>query len=118
MDSAFEAKRLRIFVSSTDKFRHTPIYEMVIFAAKRYGMAGATAMKGVMGFGSSSAISSAKFWEVTEKLPMIVEIVDERDKIDWFIELIKPFFDKIKNGCVITVEDTSVVLFKAGQKSK
>jgi PII-like signaling protein len=115
-DSAFDAKRLRIFVSSTDKFRHAPIYEMVIYAAKRYGMAGATAIKGVMGFGTTSAISSAKFWEVTEKLPMFIEIVDEREKIDWFIEMIKPFFDKIKNGCIITVEDTSVVLFKSGQK--
>jgi uncharacterized protein len=116
MESAFEAKRLRIFVSSTDKFRHTPVYEMVIYAAKRYGMAGATATKGVMGFGTTSAISSAKFWEITEKLPMIVEIIDEREKIDWFIETIKPFFDKIKNGCIITVDDTNVVLFKTGQK--
>ena len=118
MEPEFDAKCMRIFVSSTDKFRHTPVYEMVIYAAKRYGMAGATAFKGTMGFGTTSAISSVKFWEVTEKLPIMIEIIDEREKIDWFIETIKPFFDKIKNGCIITIQDTRVVLFKTGQKNK
>jgi uncharacterized protein len=118
MESGLDAKLLRIFVSSTDKFKHTPVYEMIVYAAKRYGMAGATVLKGVMGFGASSNISSVKLWEVTEKLPVIIEIVDESNKINSFIESIKPFFDKIKNGCVITVEDTKVVLFKTGIKSK
>jgi len=116
MESEFDAKRLRIFISSTDKFKHTPLFEMLVYAAKRYGMAGATVTKGVMGFGASSSISSAKFWEITEKLPMIIEIVDEEEKIDWFFGLIKPFFDKIKNGCVVTIEDTRVCLFKTGVK--
>jgi uncharacterized protein len=116
MESEFDAKLLRIYVSSTDKFKHTPLYEMIVYAAKRYNMAGATVIKGVMGFGASSSISSAKFWEITEKLPMIIEIVDESPKIDWFYGLIKPFFDKIKNGCVVTMEETRVCLYKPGQK--
>jgi uncharacterized protein len=115
MESEFDASLLRIFVSSTDKFKHTPLYEMIVYAAKRYGMAGATVIKGVMGFGASSSISSTKFWEITEKLPMIVEIIDEKQKIDWFFGLIKPFFDKIKNGCVVTIEETHVCLYKPGQ---
>lgn len=117
MKNEFEAKMLRIYLSSTDKFRHTPVYEMVVYAAKRYGLAGATVLKGYMGFGSSSSISSAKFWEITEKLPMVVEIIDEPEKIDWFIETIRPFFDKLKNGCVIATERSNVVLFKTGAKS-
>jgi len=116
MESGTDAKLLRIFVSSTDKFKHIPVYEMIVHAAKRYKMSGATVLKGVMGFGSTSNISSIKFWEITEKLPIIIEIVDEPDKINSFIESVKPFFDKIKNGCVITVEDTKVVLFKTGVK--
>lgn len=116
MNSEFEARLLRIYVSSTDKFKHAPLYEMIVYAAKRYNMAGATVLKGVMGFGASSAITSAKFWEITEKLPMVVEIVDEPAKIDWFFAIIKPFFEKTKNGCVVTMENTRVCLFKTGDK--
>jgi hypothetical protein len=54
MEIKGEAKLLRIFISSTDKFKHTPLYEMLVFAVKRYGLAGATVLRGVMGYGSSS----------------------------------------------------------------
>jgi uncharacterized protein len=118
MESGQDAKLLRIFISSTDKFKHAPVYELIVQAAKRYGMAGATVLKGIMGFGESSKVSSFKFWEVTEKLPVIIEIVDERQKIDWFLETIRPFFFKLKNGCVITVEDTHILLFKTGVAKK
>jgi uncharacterized protein len=118
MESGSDAKLLRIFVSSTDKFKHSPVYEMIVYAAKRYGIAGATVLKGVMGFGATSTISSVKFWEITEKIPVVIEIVDKKDKIENFLEIIKPFFAKIKNGCVITLEDTNVVFFKTGLKPK
>lgn len=113
-----EAKLLRIYISSTDKFKHTPLYEMIVFAAKRYGLAGATVLKGTMGFGGSSAISSTNFWEITEKLPVVVEIVDEAEKIERFAETILPYFEKIRYGCMITVEKTNIVLYKKGTKSK
>lgn len=116
MELKGEAKLLRIFISSTDKFKHTPLYEMLVFAAKRYGLAGATVLRGVMGFGGSSAISSMKFWELTEKLPIVVEIVDESEKIEKFTEIILPYFDKIRYGCMITVEKANIVLFKKGKK--
>jgi PII-like signaling protein len=118
MESGFDAKILRIYVSSTDKFKHTSLYEMIVYAAKRYGLAGATVLKGVMGFGASSTVCSVKFWEITEKLPMIIEIVDEKEKIEWFFETVKPFFEKTKNSCLITTEDTRVLLFKTGNNQK
>lgn len=116
MELKGEAKLLRIFISSTDKFKHTPLYEMLVFAAKRYGLAGATVLRGAMGFGGSSAISSMKFWELTEKLPIVVEIVDESEKIEKFTEIILPYFDKIRYGCMITVEKANIVLYKTGKK--
>jgi len=116
MELKGEAKLLRIFISSTDKFKHTPLYEMLVFAAKRYGLVGATVLRGVMGFGGSSAISSMKFWELTEKLPIVVEIVDESEKIEKFTEIILPYFDKIRYGCMITVEKANIVLYKTGKK--
>jgi uncharacterized protein len=114
MEIKGEAKLLRIFISNTDKFKHTPLYEMIVFAAKRYGMAGATVLKGTMGYGSSSKIHSIKFWEITEKLPMIVEIIDDGEKIDTFFEYIKPYLEKIKNGYIVTIEKANVVLYKSG----
>jgi PII-like signaling protein len=116
METNSEAKLLRIFISNTDKFKHTPLYEVVVFAAKRYGLSGATVLRGVMGFGGSSVISSTKFWEITEKLPVVVEIIDDSEKIEKFFETIKPYFEKIRNGCIITMEKAHVVLYKTGTK--
>ncbi len=111
-----KAKRLRIYISSTDKFRHTPLYEVIIFAARRYGITGATVLKGIMGFGSSSEIYSNKLWEITEKLPLIVEIIDDPEKIDVFFESIKPYFEKINKGHMVTVDETTILLHKQGKK--
>jgi hypothetical protein len=116
MEKQGDAKILRIFISNTDKFKHAPLYEMVVFAARRYGMAGATVIKGTMGYGSSNVIRSVKFWEITEKLPIVIEIVDESEKIEKFTEKILPWFDKLRYGCLITVEDVKVLLFKQGTK--
>jgi uncharacterized protein len=107
-----EAKLLRIFISNTDKFKHTSLYEMVVFAAKRYGLAGATVLKGTMGFGSSSIVRSVKFWEITEKLPIVIEIVDESKKIEKFAEKILPWFEKLRYGCLITIEKANIILYK------
>lgn len=116
METNSEAKLLRIYISSTDKFRHSPLYEVILFAAKRYGMAGATVLRGVMGYGSSNVIHSMKFWEISEKLPMVVEIVDESEKIEKFTETILPYFDKIRNGGMITLEKITIVLHKRGRR--
>jgi hypothetical protein len=115
METGKEAKLMRIFVSSTDKFRHSPLYEVIVYAAKRYGMAGATVLKGIMGFGASSSISSVKFFELSEKLPLIIEIVDEAEKIDEFTKILLQYLEKIRYGCLVTVEKSTVVLYKKGR---
>jgi PII-like signaling protein len=115
MENFSEAKRLRIMISSTDKFRHSPLYEVLVFAAKRYGLAGASVTKGFMGYGSSSVIRTQKLWELTEKLPLIVEMVDDESKIDGFIGVLLPYFDKILKGGLITVEKVTIVLHKPGR---
>jgi len=118
MEIKGEAKLLRFYLSNTDTFKHTPLYEVIVFAAKRYGLTGATVLKGVMGFGSSSVISSMKFWEITQKLPLVVEIVDKTEKIETFFETIKPYIEKVPNGCMVTMEKVEVVLFQTGKKKK
>lgn len=116
MENNSEALRLRIYISNTDKFRHTLLSETLVFAAKRYGLAGATVIRGSMGYGSSSVIHSAKFWEITEKLPVVVEILDDTAKIEHFIDQVRPWFDRISTGCLMTTEKVQVVLFKKGNK--
>jgi uncharacterized protein len=116
MKPSSEAKRLRIYISSTDKFRYSPLYEVIVYAAKRYGLAGATVFKGVMGYGSSSEVHSNKLWELSEKLPVVVEIVDESDKVLKFYDTVKPYFEKIKKGYLITIEDINVVEHKTGKR--
>jgi hypothetical protein len=112
-----DAKLLRIFMSNTDKFKHQPLYEVIVYAAKRYDMAGATVLRGIMSFGGScSAVNSQTFWEISEKLPIVVEIVDESEKIEKFFETIKPYFEKIDKGFLITMEKTNVVFYKTGRK--
>lgn len=111
-----KAKRLRIYISSTDKLKHSPLYEVIVYAAKRFGISGATVIKGIMGYGASSEIHSNKLWEITEKLPLIVEIIDESVKIDSFFESIKPYFEKIGKGHLITMEEITIKIHKTGTK--
>jgi PII-like signaling protein len=112
-----KAKRLRVYISSTDKYEHTPLYEAIIYAARKHGLAGATVLKGIMGYGASSEIYSNKFWELSEKIPLVVELIDEPRKVDSFFDSIKPLFEKTGKGHIITVEETTILRHKPGVKS-
>lgn len=114
MDAATEHLRLRIYISSTDKFHHDPLYEVLVFAAKRYGLSGATVVKGVMGFGSSSVVHSAKLWEVTDKLPVVIEIIDEKEKVMRFMDIIRPWLESVRYGSLATMEPISIAFLKTG----
>jgi uncharacterized protein len=116
MNDTNKAERLRIYISSTDKFKHSPLYEVIVYEAKRKGIAGATVLKGITGFGASSEIYSNKLWEISEKVPLVVEIIDESHKIDSFLEYINPFFETIEKGFIITLDSTNVIMKRSGKK--
>jgi uncharacterized protein len=116
MENNTEAWVLRIFIGSTDQINQTPLYEYIVFQAKKKGIAGATVTKGIMGFGASSVIHSYKFWEVSDKVPLVVEMVDEEEKIRSFYETIRPQLEAMKYGCLVTMEKTDVLLYKSGEK--
>lgn len=109
-----EAKLLRIFISSTDKLNHEPLYQAIVFKAKEQGIAGATVLKGIMGYGLSSSIYSPTSWEINEKVPLVVEILDETEKIEKFTDLILPLFESLNKGCMITLENANIILHKKG----
>jgi hypothetical protein len=114
METNSEVRLLRIYLSNTDKFKHTSLSDAIVFAARRYGLAGATVLKGIMGYGSSRIVQSNKFWEITEKIPLVIEIVDDADKIEKFTQIILPWFDKLKYGCLITSEKVEIISYKKG----
>jgi len=107
---------LRIFISSTDHIKQELLSESIVFAAKKEGLAGATVVKGILGYGASSVIHSYKFWEVTDKLPVVIELIDEEVKIRDFYEAIRPQLEEMRYGCLVTIENIEVLLFKSGKK--
>jgi hypothetical protein len=116
MENNTEAWVLRIFIGSTDQVNQSPLYEYIVLQAKKKGIAGATVTKGIMGFGASSVIHSYKFWEVSDKVPLVVELVDEEDKIRSFYETIRPQLEAMKYGCLVTMDKINVLLYKSGEK--
>lgn len=116
MEGYQEASILRIYISSTDKFKYAPLYEVIVFAARRNKLAGATVLRGIMGFGASSRVYSLKFWEIEEKVPLVVEIIDTPEEIARFVKIISPYFDKVNKGVLITTENVSLILTKKGKK--
>jgi uncharacterized protein len=116
METGDKVNRLRIYISSTDKFEHTPLYEVIVYAAKKNGISGATVFKGIMGYGSSSEIYTNKLWELTDKTPLVVEIIDEPGKIATFVESLNPYFEKAGKGHIVTIDETSIVIHKTGSK--
>lgn len=104
-----DGKLLRIFIGEADKWNGKPLYEEIILLAKKNSMAGATAIKGFMGFGCKSHMHTAKLLSLSEDLPVIIEIVDSEEKINQFL----PFLDEMVHEGLITIEKANVVMYKA-----
>lgn len=100
---------LRIYMGNTDKINGAPLYETIVYAAKRKGMAGATVYKGVMGFGANSVVHTNKVFAISEDLPMVVEIVDTDERINVFLEIIQPYLKNPKFGMLITRQTVDVI---------
>lgn len=108
---------MKVFASSTDRLGSQLLYESVVYRAREAGISGATVYRGMMGYGLSSHIHSSKFWELTEKLPVVVELIDSEEKIRAFYEVIAPELESGPKGCLVTVAPVEVVLHKPGQRT-
>jgi PII-like signaling protein len=107
--------RLKIKASTTDKIGSKLLYQYLVELAHNKGIAGATVFRGIMGFGSSKAIHSSRFWELTEKLPVVIEFVDQTDKLRLFYREIEQDLLNMPKGCLVTLEPTEVLLRKKGK---
>lgn len=102
---------LRIFVGESDRHGHHPLYESIVLKARQEGLAGATVLRGVMGFGKNSILHTAKILRLSEDLPMLIEIVDSLEKIDKFL----PHLDGMISDGLVTLQPVRVVHYKAGE---
>ena len=112
MELQGQSKLLRIFTGESDKIGHQLLYEAILVAAREKGMAGATVLKGVMSFGASSRIHVARLIEISEDLPVVIEIVDTAEKIDAFLPAVSALFDQCGRGGLITLEKVEVLYYK------
>lgn len=103
-----EGYLLRIFIGENDSHKGHPLYEAIVKKAREMNFAGATVVRGIMGFGAESRIHSAKILRLSDDLPMIVEIVDSKEKID---ELI-PWLDEVVQEGLITLEKMRVIKYR------
>lgn len=104
-----EGKLLRIFIGEGDRFEGRPLYEAIVNKARRDGLAGATVIRGVMGFGAHSRLHTAKLLRLSEDLPIIVEIVDSEERIRRFVHEIDGMFQE----GLMTIEKADVITYRA-----
>jgi len=116
MELQGQSKLQRIFVGESDKVGHQLLYEAILLAARENGLAGAMVLKGIMSFGASSHIHVARLIELSEDLPIVVEIADSDQKIESFLPVVNELFEKCGRGGLITVEKVDVLYYKPKNK--
>jgi len=99
---------LRIFVGESDRHGHRPLYESIVLQARAAGLAGATVLRRVMGFGKHSTLHTAKILRLSEDMPMIIEIVDSLEKIELFL----PVLDELIKDGLVTIEEIRVIHYR------
>jgi len=104
-----EGKLLRVFIGEQDKWQGRPLYEAIVQSARKQGLAGATCLKGFLGFGAKSHLHTAKLLRLSEDLPIVIEIVDSEEKIRQFL----PELEAMIGDGLITLERAEVLMYQA-----
>ena len=108
MEIPNDAMLLRIFIGESDRWRHQPLYEAIVMKAREMHMAGATVLRGPMGFGPSSRVHTAKILRLSMDLPFVIEIVDSEEKVNAFLPVIEEMID----GGLVTLERVKVIYYR------
>jgi len=103
-----EGTLLRIFIGESDRWHGKPLYEAIVLAAREHGLAGATVLRGPMGYGASSQVHTSKILRLSEDLPMVIEIVDTEEEIHEFL----PTLDAMVTEGMITLEKVQVLRYR------
>ena len=111
MQIPYDAILLRIFIGESDRWEHKPLYEAIVLAARAAHLAGATVLRGPMGFGKASRLHTAKILRLSMDLPLVIEIVDSEEKINTFL----PILDNMVGGGLVTLEKVRVLHYRASE---
>src|SRR5919197_1633079 len=103
-----DAVLLRIFIGESDRYQHRPLYEAIVLKARELQLAGATVLRGPMGFGKSSHLHTAKILRLSMDLPMVIEIVDSEEKINAFL----PSLEAMMSGGMVTRQRGQVIEYR------
>jgi uncharacterized protein len=109
-----DAMLLRVFIGESDRWQHQPLYEAIVLKAREMHMAGATVLRGPMGYGKSSRLHTAKILRLSMDLPLVVEIVDGEEQINAFL----PVLDAMMTGGLVTLEKVRVIDYRANQDAR
>jgi PII-like signaling protein len=107
-----EGKLLRIFIGESDKHGRKPLYQAIVEMLREEGMAGATVLRGIEGFGATSHLHTARILRLSEDLPIVIEVADTADRI----EAIMPKIDEMVSEGMVTLERVEVVSYRAQEK--
>ncbi len=108
-----EGMLLRIFIGEGDKYEGMPLYEWIVLKAREMNLAGATVVRGIMGFGADSRLHTSKFLRLSEDMPIIVELVDKQERL----ERLFPLLDKAVTEGLITLEKVRVIKYRHSEPS-
>jgi PII-like signaling protein len=109
MEISGQAVLLRIFIGESDKIGHLPLFEAIVKNARDAGLAGATVLKGVLGYGATARIRTAKILDLSADLSMVIEIVDEETKVEAFQHTLSGLFEQANCGGLVTLENIRVI---------
>jgi hypothetical protein len=113
MELPHEAMLLRIFLGETERWHHQPLYEALVFKAREMHLAGATVLRGPMGYGKTSHMHTAKILRLSFDLPLVIEIVDSEEKINGFL----PTVDEMMTSGLVTLEKVRVINYRGKEKA-
>lgn len=107
---------LRVFIGESDKVDGRPVYKIIVEEARKQGIAGATVLRGFLGFGANSRIHTSKVLRLSEDLPVVVEIVDTEDKIEAFLPELGKMMGKMMGEGLVTLEKVRVITYRHNSK--
>lgn len=107
-----EGELVRIFVGEGDRYHGKPLYEAIVLLAREMGLAGATVLRGVEGFGADSVVHTARILRLSEDLPMVIEVVEMPDRIAPFVAKVEAMLDEVNCGGLITLERARIIRYQ------
>lgn len=115
MEISGPAVRMRIYLGESDRLGHIPLHEAIVKRAREEGLAGATVLKGVLGFGASDHIRTSKLLDLSGDMPLVVEIVDISEKIESFRPILTEMMERCAQGGMVTLGEVEVLHYQPGK---